>query len=168
MEEKTTDINARFIVPFIIEITNNSEDKFYNVPLINFLNDQDKKIEYKGLIDNTHTSHEQLIQQLNNESLDISLTYISVIGDYNKYVTRQLVQMGFSVSSKEGVDTVIPFDINIDPMQSPSNVILIRRNYKLGKDKNGVLHNIKFEHLMPEIKVIVRVYPIEKINLKRD
>ena len=169
-EVKETNESAKAILPFVIEITNTSEDKFYNVPLINFLDNQDEKIQYKGMVDNKAVSHKQLAEQLKSHPQDISMTYITVFGDYNKYVMRQLIQTGYVVSenAKKEQEAKMPFSIGLDPMQMQSNIILSRIGYKVGEDKNGVLHNLVFERLMPEVKMLVRIYPTEKINLEKN
>ncbi|PCJ51543.1 MAG: hypothetical protein COA79_26085 [Planctomycetota bacterium] len=143
-------------IPFIVHIKNLTDEKLFNVKLINYDYKDQNKISYElGAGDVTYG---EFLSLLSNRPETIMDTYIVAHCDYEKFQTRQLCS-SFMIHERtsEGAETATPQTIVLDPFQVQTDRVLINKEYRL-----STMDYIEFAYLMPETDIKLFLYPDPK------
>lgn len=145
---------------FAISIKNLTDEKFYDVSILN-PNISKDKIKLTLLTAELDFSYERFLQQIkikNNTTIG-AFKYISTC-EYKKFEQRQLfTELCFKQTNISGSSIAERIKVcnYIDPFQQQDNVVIIERETKIMYNSDIIL-----EYLMPETEVIIAFTEIKK------
>ena len=152
--------------PFVIKISNLTDEKLYNIPIIDKLFASSKKVSYENLcvpdndINEVGRGYEMFLNQLENYEYKISIMYVQCDSEHPKFVKRQLNQIWTNYIVDNDIIFQKPENIMVDPYQDQNGIVVHRLNFRLNSKNNLIM-----SYLMPDTFVIVRLYPSELFSL---
>jgi len=144
--------------PYIIEIKNRSDDKHYDVKLLDVDHEKQKRVDYN--IPFSNIGYEEVIRSLEQRQQRIKNVMVTASCDYAKFRRRQLSCVLSAVERNlMGGCTEKPIILTIDPFQFQDDRVVMKSDFLL----QGSMGNIELNYLMPETDVTLYLYP-EKIE----
>lgn len=149
---------------FVIELINKSDDKLYNVNLINFNHKQQTKIEYKGLIQEYDFILRQLASLRKSDGLMATRLHIMANCDYITFANRQVkgdlktIHSGLCGST---YTRTFRRSEHIDLEQYHQNISDITFEQPISLTNQLTL---ELEYLMPETRIRVTVFYEEAVE----
>jgi len=148
----------------VLNLKNKSDDKLYNVNLINYNYKEQSSIEYSG----TYVDYDLLLRQLGSlrtsDGYKITKIHLIAVCDYNVFANRQ-VQCDLRViySGFDGIVVTVPHKLcdHFEPMQFHRNIVIV--NFKEGLALNNEL-SLELGYLMPETELRVTIH-YEKVGV---
>lgn len=141
--------------PLIITIKNLTDEKFYDLSVINHEHEKQKKISYECPI--FGISYNSLLMKLQDKTYNIDKTmFISYCG-YEKFRQKQLQTPWKVKETKANGDAEERFSIlTMDPYQSQSDRVINDKKFDLNPNTD-----VKLSYLMPETEITIRFYFLE-------
>ena len=151
-------ISHRVSHPYIITLKNTTDEKFYDVDVINYEHEKQDKIKYECNI--TGVTYNDFLRTLIGEytpKIKIVRTLIVAHCDYKKFEGKQLNSIvGIRTQDSCGNAFDHPASFIIDPYQNQIDRVVSDYNYYLWSQLR-----LKMRFLMPETEVTFRLYPIK-------
>lgn len=144
---------------YVFSVKNNTDEKHYNVELLNYEHEKNRKISYELKTGMTYSDFMRQVQVKGNEV--IKMIRIHSLCDYGKFQAKQcLATLTFKSEYANGSSYSTPVFAHPDPMQMQSNIVEKNElNYKL-----NVYTQIKLEYLMPETEIVVCLFTERELN----
>lgn len=154
--------NIQKMDKIVIQISNNTDEKLFNVPILCSSEEQISKISYASGI--TDILYQDYLNLFKKEIIDIEAIKIVAFGDYRKFVEKQIISPirfyyptgePYLISKKNPTNVLIPL---IDQYQYACNQIKLDNDlpFSTGNLKKIVLYKYELDYLMPEISI--RIY----------
>jgi hypothetical protein len=143
---------------FVIELINKTDDKLYNVDLINFNHKEQTKIEYKGLVNEYDFLLRQLASLRKSDGLMATRIHIMANCDYITFANRQVngdlktVHSGLCGST---YTRIFKRSEHIDLEQYHQNILEITFEQPISFTNQL---SFELEYLMPETRIRVTVF----------
>ncbi len=145
--------------PIIIHVKNLTDEKLYDVKVFDLDFEKQKKIGYSMGVNTI--SYTQFMHALPAMPMLIRQIQIIASGDYQKFVDRQVSStIAFINSSVDGTKFTEPKPMIINPLQFQRNTAIMNLDFELSG-----LSQIELFHLMPEVSVMLILYPGVTINI---
>ena len=146
--------------PFIITIRNLTDEKLFDVKLLDYEHEKQKKIGYFNGY--TGTNYNDVLRYLQSARAEIYQIYQFVSGDYQKFLNRQLhivlQHITYDCNRNEESHS-IPF--LIDPYQMKENCSVTNvKDCPISFNSNLIL-----SYLMPEVEVKLMLFPSKIVTL---
>lgn len=142
----------------VLNLKNKTDDKLYNVNLINHKHKEQTAIEYSG----TYLDYDFLLRQLGSlkksDGYKITKIHFISICDYNVFANRQVqCDLRAVYSGVDGRVVTVPYKLleHFEPMQFHRNIVIV--NFKEGLYLTNEL-SLELEYLMPETELRVTVH----------
>jgi len=143
---------------FVIELINKTDDKLYNVDLINFNHKEQTKIEYKGLLNEYDFILRQLASLRKSDGLMATRIHIMAICEYSTFANRQIkCTLKTIYSGLCGMVYTRTMRLNeyFDLEQYHENIVVLPFEQPI-----SLTNQLSFElqYLMPETRIRVTVF----------
>ena len=147
-------------IPYIIHIKNLTDEKLYNVKLLDHDYKDQNKISYE--LGAGNVTYHEFLMALAYQPIMIRETYIIAHCDYEKFQKRQL-SSSFMIYERtiQGDEIATPQAIVLDPWQVQDDRVVVNKEYKL-----SMMDSIEFEYLMPETDIRLFLYPESETKFK--
>jgi hypothetical protein len=155
------------LMPYVLHLKNLTDEKLYDVDLINYDYQNQNKIAYdvpNSSKTYTYKHFLDFIRSLNTPTERISLIKIFALCDYSRFASKQL-QSSLLTNYKELNGNYSPDECKLINYYSPYQIQYDVLKVDLHGDKRIILKNsleLKLSYLMPETEVIIYLCP-EKI-----
>jgi hypothetical protein len=149
---------------FVIELINKTDDKLYNVDLINFNHKEQTKIEYKGLLNEYDFVLRQLASLRKSDGLMATRIHIMANCDYITFANRQV--NGDLKTIHSGLCGIVytrtfKRSEHIDLEQYHQNILEITFEQPISLTNQL---SFELEYLMPETRIRVTIFYEESLE----
>lgn len=139
--------------PFVVNVKNLTDEKLYDVNLIDYEHEKQKKIEFSMGV--SGVLYNEFLRQLQHKEITIDTTYIKAHCDYSKFEKRQLSCVLLSkTQDAQGHRIDKPMFSIIDPYQYQSNCVVINAEYPI-----SYMSFLFLNYLMPETDITIFLFP---------
>lgn len=144
---------------YVFSVKNNTDEKHYNVDLLNYEHEKNRKISYELKTGMTYNDFLRQIQVKNNEVIKAIRIYS--LCDYGKFQAKQCAAtLTFKSEDANGSSYSTPIWCYLDAYQMQSNIV---EKKELNFNFN-VNTQIKLEYLMPETQIYVYIFTEKELN----
>jgi hypothetical protein len=161
---KYWDANKKMLFPYIINIKNLTDEKLYDVDILNLKHEKQNKVSYSC---STGVDYDWFLMSIfsqNKPKEEVMKLRLVSICDYAKFRDKQLRCCLHVINQKsDGCMASSPIDTGIyfNPYQMQSSIIDIDIHNEMNRIKLFNQLQLRLSYLMPETEVVITIFPCE-------